>query len=405
MSHKWPVPLWLILFLVSIPQLSETIYVPALINLSAFFDISANDAEFTLTIYLLGFGCGVLLWGALSDKIGRKPCFLMGFLLYGFSCIICYTTKDISIFYIARFFQAFGASVGSVLTQSVARDITDAENRGKLFSLIAQFLAFAPAIGPVIGSSVLAYSEWKNVFLILVILSIIAVLSISIKLPETRDVTKIMHGSFIKRYLECFFQMVKDPKILSYGFLVGSVNGLLFGYFAEAPFFFIENLKISTSFFGFLAFGICIPLWVGGYISRLYHSKQIHHVHVIQKGIFMIMLFSLTFYFFTLSSQNLLILNSHISIFISTFCIWGCIAGVALIIPNALSHALQEYGHYVGTASSLFGFYYYLIVSLMTGLMAYMHNGSITRLPLFILLQGISMYIVYKCVLEKKEML
>ena len=107
MLNKMSVPLWLIIFLVAIPQLSETIYVPALVDLAESFQINANEAEYTLTIYLLGFGFGSLLWGALSDKIGRKPGFLIGFLFYVIACYGCYITTDITFFYISRFFQAF----------------------------------------------------------------------------------------------------------------------------------------------------------------------------------------------------------------------------------------------------------------------------------------------------------
>ena len=185
------VPIYLIVILVAIPQLSETIYVPALVNLSQSFHISASAAESTLTVYLLGFGCGVLLWGSVSDRIGRKPGFILGLLIYAIACYGCYHTADIDTFYVLRFMQAFGASVGSVLGQAVARDAISLENRGRLFSVIGMAMAFAPALGPVIGSLTVHYGSWNNVFLVLIGISIFALSLVILRLPETRDASKM----------------------------------------------------------------------------------------------------------------------------------------------------------------------------------------------------------------------
>lgn len=74
-----------------------------------------------------------------------------------------------------------------------------------------------------------------------------------------------------------------------------------------------------------------------------------------------------------------------------------------MIIPNSLSQALEDYGQYAGTAASIFGFYYYLIISGMTGLMAFLHNGSLVRLPLFFLILTGSMYAVFKLTIESRK--
>ena len=396
------VPIYLIVMLVAIPQLSETIYVPALVNLSQSFHISAAAAEATLTVYLLGFGCGVLIWGSLSDRIGRKPGFILGLLIYAAACYGCYATTNIDMFYTFRFIQAFGASVGSVLGQAVARDAISSENRGRLFSVIAMAMAFAPAFGPVIGSLTLHYSDWNNVFLVLIGISIAALLLVAFRLPETRDLSKLTKGSLLTLCKKCFLQMINDPKVLGYGFMVGSVNGIMFGYFAEAPFFFIENLAMSPEFFGASSFLICLPLLLGGIISHRSHAKQRTPQSILHQGIYVVLTFGILFYL--LVTANMINELSNIqSIVISYVCIFGVIVGVSMIIPNALSHALQNYSQYAGTAASLFGFYYYAIVSGMTALMAYMHNGKLTQLPIFMCIQGISMLCVFRFTIRESK--
>ncbi len=130
-------PLYIIILMVTIPVLSETIYTPSLPDLAKDLAISANLAEYTLTIYLFGFAIGALIWGNLSDCYGRKPCVLTGFLIYALSCFICYLADNINMLFAARFIQAFGASVGSVLGIAIARDVVKPAERGKMFSTIS----------------------------------------------------------------------------------------------------------------------------------------------------------------------------------------------------------------------------------------------------------------------------
>ena len=70
------------------------------------------------------------------------------------------------------------------------------------------------------------------------------------RLPETREIiTEKEKNNIFANYRACVTKMYKDKKVLGFGFMVGSVNGILFGYFAESPFYFIEisYLTLSTS--------------------------------------------------------------------------------------------------------------------------------------------------------------
>lgn len=72
----------LVTALLMFPQIVETIYSPALTDISRYFSISAAEAAQTLSVYFIGFAVGVLYWGRFSDRYGRRPALLAGLATY-----------------------------------------------------------------------------------------------------------------------------------------------------------------------------------------------------------------------------------------------------------------------------------------------------------------------------------
>ncbi|OZG31749.1 hypothetical protein [Rickettsia endosymbiont of Culicoides newsteadi] len=77
--------------------------------------------------------------------------------------------------------------------------------------------------------------------------------------------------------------------------------------------------------------------------------------------------------------------------------------GVMMVMTNCFSQALESYGQFLGTASSLYGFMYYVIAAGFTILMGHMHDGTLIQLPLFILIIAISMMLVFYIAINKKQ--
>ena len=89
---------------------------------------------------------------------------------------------------------------------------------------------------------------FKIVFLSLVVMSVGILLYTFVSLPETKTdsiTNKINVFSVLKR-------LITNPKVVTYGLLIGGANGVLFSYYAEAPFIFIEYFQLSPSMYGFL---------------------------------------------------------------------------------------------------------------------------------------------------------
>ncbi|HCM90865.1 MULTISPECIES: multidrug effflux MFS transporter [Vagococcus] len=386
-SIKKQPTLLLLICLVGFPQISETIFTPSLPEIAQSFQVSMNTAQLTLSIYFLAFAFGVFFWGYLSDIIGRRPAMIYGIVLYGIGSILCYTSTSINFLLLARFIQAFGASTGSVTTQTILREAFTGNKRHELFAQISAALAFTPAIGPLIGGFVGNYFGFRMVFLTLVLMSLILLAYTFVGLPETFDVSTRQKVAL----WPIFVRLIKNPKVLTYGFLIGVINGVLFSYYAEAPFIFIEKFGLSASLYGFLGIVIAGASIVGALLSKkLLKIKKAESIILLGIKIMLI-------------GSSCLLLATYSSVFpkwgqfgLILLSIFITLLGTGTALPNCLSLALVDFKDVVGSAGAIFSLGYYLLVSLITFGMSHLHNGSLIIMPLYFIFLGIMMLILAK---------
>jgi len=380
----------LLLLLLSLPLLAETIYTPSLPDLASFFGVKNSLAEFTISIYLIGFAFGILFWGRVSDFIGRKPAMLYGLVIYILSCAGCIMSNEIMYLLISRFIQAFGASTGSVISQTMLRDVLDDKKRGKIFSIIGMVMSVSPAIGPLIGSYSSSYYGWVSTFYILLFYGIVLLISSFIYLPETMKPKQKQHPA--ASFFSTAKRLFQDKMVMGLCCIIGIVNGIMFSFYAEAPFIFINLLKLPAKHYGLIGL-ISIAFIIGSEISRrLNHSRNPKIIiklgcWIISFGATILALVG-NFGMIEYSKGNLAYLAAILPMFI-------IFIGISVTIPNCLSIALDNYKHVLGTAGSIFGFSYYVIISLVTFIMGKIHNGTSIPMVSYFLILAISMIIVY----------
>ncbi|MDH6372694.1 Bcr/CflA subfamily drug resistance transporter [Paenibacillus sp. PastF-3] len=377
---KYAAPsLLLMIVLVAFPQISETIYTPSLPDIAVALGVSNSSVQLTLSIYFIGFALGVLCWGWLSDFIGRRPAMLVGLIVYGIGCLMCFYSESITLLLVSRFIQAFGAATGSIITQTILRESVSGNKRHAMFAQISAVIAFTPAVGPLIGGFVDQAFGFRAVFFTLVTMSVLLFVYAFWKLPETTDVSarkKVAILPIVKR-------MLSLPRVLVFGLLIGGINGVLFSYYAEAPFIFIEHFNISPGVYGFLGIVVALASIVGAMMSKrllsLYAAEKIIHIGCLVMATGSLLL-TLVCSLGTLPDMILIV-----CILVTLFVM---LMGAGIALPNCLSLALVNFQDVVGTAGAIFSLGYYLLVSLATWGMSALHNGSLLTMPIYFL--GIS---------------
>lgn len=373
----------LLIALVGFPQISETIYTPALPNVANGLLASASMVEMTLAIYFFGFAVGVLLWGTISDWCGRRNAMLTGLIVYGIGALACANVASVEALLAWRFLQAFGASVGSVITQTILRDSYDGAERTKLFSVMSGALAFSPAIGPVLGGFISEFFGWRANFWALAILAVGLSIWSFFLLPETRPAQS--RSLSLSKISHLFIEMIGSRALWGHILLIGATNGVLFGFYQEAPFVFIEQLGIKPSYYGLFGLLIATATILAARISYR-QSSRFSAQFIIQCGAACVIVGGFIFILTVLMG----IFNvKAIGSVIAALTLFLVFFGIGLIIPNSLSQALKPYQTAAGTAGSIFGGCYYCLIAGCTWLMGILHNGTALPLPLYITMLGL----------------
>jgi MFS transporter, DHA1 family, multidrug resistance protein len=390
-KSKTAIPaMWLIILIAGLIQLSETVYSPSLPDIAVALTTSDSLVEYTLTIFLFSFALGVLFWGRISDKLGRKPCVIAGLVVYLIGCILCYYAPTIEILMLSRFIQAFGGSIGSVLMQAICRDAFHGAALGRAYSTVGSALGAFPAIGPIIGGFIAEYLGWRGVFLFLTIFGALITILAMIMLPEThhRDVRQKISLK------EVALKMLQDEKVRIYGFLVAICNGLTFSYYAEGSFYLVEMLGVSPVEYGISFAPIAAGMILGGVYSRWLNQHMAVH-HIILRGLCISLVSNILFAGIVIFSciflipKEVLTVTTIVSFMAMSF-------GVCMVTTNSLAQALVEYKWCIGSASSLFGFSYYIVISLVTFGMGALHNDTLLPMPLYFLVLNILMLGAYR---------
>lgn len=381
--------LFLLIVLVGFPQISETIFSPSLPSIAEAFETSMNDAQLTMSVYFIAFAFGVFFFGRLSDKIGRRKAMLYGLFLYFVGNVLCLIASEMVVLLVARFIQAFGASVGSIVTQTILRESFSGVVRHKLFAQISAAMAFTPAVGPLIGGFTDYYLGFKVIFLVLVTMSIIVFCYTFFRLPETA-----LANIEMKPLLPIVKRMVTNARLWRYGVIIGGINGVLFSYYTEAPFIFTQYFTLTSAMYGFLGIVVALASIAGAMLSKrlVSHTKPEKIIVFGLAIMFVGTVLATLVHFLPISLQMPTMI---VSIFIILF-------GTGTALPSCLSLALIEFQDVIGSAGAIFSLGYYLLVSAATYGMSVFHNGTVLAMPLYFLALGIFMLLISLPLLYKK---
>ncbi|CAK7213778.1 hypothetical protein SBRCBS47491_001921 [Sporothrix bragantina] len=168
-----------------ISPLTGQIYLPALNALAEYFHISDGQVNLTVTTYMIFQGVTPMFLGGMADGIGRRPTFLLCFVIFIAANIGLALCRNYVSLLVVRMIQSAGSASTVALCQAVVADIVSSAERGQYIGITIIPIVFAPSLGPVLGGVLSEYLGWRAIFWFLAIVGAVLGLGLAMFLPET----------------------------------------------------------------------------------------------------------------------------------------------------------------------------------------------------------------------------
>ena len=348
--------------LMAFTSLSTDIYLPAMPTIAS--DLQGN-AELTITGFLIGFAVAQLIWGPISDNIGRKIPLFIGMVIFAIGSAGCALSETIGQIVIWRVFQAFGACTGPMLARAMVRDLFSRTQSAQALSTLMIIMAIAPIIGPLLGGQIIRFSTWHTVFWLLAVIGMLMFLSL-LWLPETLPEKHRTNARLLTAFNN-YGGLLKNKAFMRYTLCVTFYYISAYAFVAGSPFVYINYFHIDSQHYGWLFAVNIVGVMIVSYKNRTLVNRY--------------SLDALLKVTTTLSMTAMLVL---------VFCVKADFGGIYIIVAMiflffsmngiiascATAAALDQAKEIAGSASALIGSMQYGSGIVSSLLLAYFQDGT-----------------------------
>jgi DHA1 family bicyclomycin/chloramphenicol resistance-like MFS transporter len=360
--------------LVAVDALSIDAILPALSNMSNEFGVNqGNDRQYIVTSIFIGFAFGVMIFGVASDSFGRKRPIYVGFGIFFIGTLVVIFASSFNMLLVGRILQGFGAAGPQVIPTAITRDLYKGRGMAEVMSLIMMVFMLGPTIAPLLGQTILLFSNWQGIFVMLGIYALFALAWFAIRLPETLLLQQRAPFSF-KQVFSSVKVVLANKRAVMFTLAEGFTFGAVLAYLSTAQQVFQDHFQLGERFplyFGALALVMMLASYVN---SRLVEKLGMHWL-VVRASLLL---------FIASCVYLLIILLSNTPVPFWSFMLFASIAYFCfgILFGNMHSLAMEEVGHVAGVAASVIGSLSTLIATLIAAFIGSFYNDSITPIVL-----------------------
>ena len=340
-------PLSLVILLGSLTAfgaLSMDMYLPALPIVATDLHTTTSLAQLSLTACLIGMATGQLIFGPLSDKVGRRKPLFFTLLIFAVASVLCAMATSIWMLIAMRFIQGAAGAAGAVIARAAARDMYSGKDLTKFIALLSLVNGAAPILAPIVGGFILQFTTWHTVFYILAAIGVVVFLGVVFFLEETLPADKRTAGGPLQT-IKTFAVLIKDRYFMRLALAQALGMSAMFAYIAGSPFVLQNVYGLSE-----LGFALCFATnGIGIIIAAQLTGRLAERTPELK----------LLGYGVTLALTGALILTLavvlQLHIIFVLLGLFGVVASVGMVGTSTFSLAMQEQGKNAGSASALLG--------------------------------------------------
>ncbi|WP_432183832.1 multidrug effflux MFS transporter [Streptomyces tendae] len=359
--------------LTATPPLAMDMYLPALPEVTRSLTAPAATVQLTLTACLAGMALGQIVVGPMSDKWGRRRPLLAGLAVYVVATALCAVAPNVETLVAFRLVQGLAGAAGIVIARAVVRDLYDGVAMARFFSTLMLISGVAPVVAPLIGGQILRVTDWRGVFVVLVVVGVVLGVVVWARLPETLPVEE-RHAGGVGDTLRAMRGLLADRAFTGYMLAGGFAFASLFAYVAASPFVMQEIYGASAQTFSLL-FGLnSIGLVVVGQINGKILVGRVRLDRVLGLGLVIVIAAATVLLLMSLGVFGEVGLGPVAAV------LFVLMSAMGISLPNTQALALMRVKTSAGSASALLGTSSFLIGAVASPLVGI--AGEDTAVPM-----------------------
>lgn len=368
-------------------SLGMDIYLPVVPAMPELLGTTPAVIQLTLSLYMLLLGAGQLIFGPLSDRIGRRPVLLTGAALFVLASTAAALSSSAWAFVGFRVLQALGASATLVALFATVRDVyADRPEGVVIYSLFSSILAFVPALGPIAGALIARAGGWQAIFLSLAGMGLLAWIHALLRWQETRPAKPLQSQ-------QSALAVFKSPAFWVYTLGFSTGMGTFFVYFSTAPRVLIGQAAYSEMSFSLAFASVALVMIATTRLSKTFVARW-GTAGSLKRGMGLIALAALL-----LAAGQRLLEPSFASFILP---MWLAAIGIVMTVSVTANGALAQFNDVAGSAVAIYFCVESLIVSVIGTLAVTLLDGD-TAWPLVVFGLGMSSVVLLALMLLERR--
>lgn len=353
--------------LTAIGPFAIDMYIPSLPSIGASLGTDAGSVLMSMTAFFVTFAAGQLIFGPISDMVGRKPPLYFGIALFALASIGCALSRDVQTLILFRAIQGLGGAAGIVIPRAIVRDLHSGVDEARLLSMLMLVFSVSPLLAPLIGSQVILVASWRGVFWLVTAIALLGLLLLAASVRETRP-SALRGDSTILGVLGACGMLLRNGRFVGICFIGAFAISGFFVFLANSSFILMDHYHLSPTAYS-LVFSVNAAAFffasqLNGWLGARFGLSAIVRPAMFGYAAAVGLMFALSF----AGVDNLFLLGGLL--FLS-----NGFLGILLPVTSVL--ALADHGPVAGTAASLMSTLQLATGSAVMALSGIVANGTV----------------------------
>ena len=337
----------LLSLMMSLTALSIDAMLPALPQLAADLQVqSANSRQLVISALFLGLAGGQLIFGPLSDSVGRKPSIYAGLGVFIAGSIISASAVNFPMMLTGRFMQGVGVSGPRAVGMALVRDRYSGRAMARVMSFVMTVFILVPMIAPIFGQAVLLFTGWRSIFVAFILLALVTLGWFALRMPETLD-SRDRAPFSLQRIVSATREILHIRPAVGFTVTAGLIGGAHLGYLNSAQQIFQEQYQLGQLFpfvFSLVALSIGLASFLN---ARLVMRFGMHFL--VRKSLYAMIGLSL------LALIAAMVMGGTPPLWLLVIYLLLVFFSVGILFGNQNALAMEPLGHMAGIGAAIVG--------------------------------------------------